>query len=62
MNYFGLFFSFMVPGIIIGIMASVAFHQEAKARARREAKHHESKQCSAVPRDRLYVHDLSKAA
>lgn len=62
MNYFGLFFSFMVPGVIIGAMAAVAIYQEAKARARRNAKRRANAQRLVVPRDRLYVYDLSKAA
>lgn len=35
MNYFGLFFSFMLPGIVIGVMIAVAFAQERAARKRR---------------------------
>jgi MFS superfamily sulfate permease-like transporter len=62
MNYFGLFFSFMVPGIVIGVMAAVAFYQEAKARARRAAQRRGNAARLTAPRDRLYVHDLSKAA
>lgn len=37
MNYFGLFFSFMLPGIVIGVMIAVAFAQERAARKRRAA-------------------------
>ena len=32
MNYFGLFFTFMIPGIIIGTMAAVAAKQAADRR------------------------------
>ena len=66
MNYFGLFFSFMVPGIVIGVMAAVAIYQEGKARARRAsagAKHLRAPaQSAVVPRDKLYVHDMNRAA
>ena len=31
MNYFGMFFSFMLPGVILGGMGAVAIHQELQA-------------------------------
>lgn len=62
MNYFGLFFTFMVPGIIIGAMAAAAVYQEAKARRHREARRRKTAARAAVSHNRLYVHDLSKAA
>ncbi len=64
MNYFGLFFSFMFPGIILGVMAAVAIHQEAKSRARRARSNlrRMPAQNAPAPRDRLYVHDMNRAA
>lgn len=62
MNYFGLFFSFLVPGMVLGVMAATAFHQEAKARARRARQRLAQSRSAVVRRDRLYVHDLSRAA
>ncbi len=62
MNYFGLFFTFMVPGIVIGVMAAVAFYQEAKAQKLRRERLRLAATRSVVPRDRLYVHDLTRAA
>ncbi|HWQ57907.1 MAG TPA: hypothetical protein VN540_02730 [Clostridia bacterium] len=62
MNYFGLFFSFLMPGIVIGVMAAAAFHQERKVRARRAQLIRANSQAAIVRRDRLYVHDLSRAA
>lgn len=61
MNYFGLFFTFMVPGIIIGAMAAAAVYQQAKAR-RREAMRRKNAAHAVASHNRLYVHDLSKAA
>lgn len=68
MNYFGLFFSFMMPGIILGGMGAVALHQEAQRRARSRQR----AQRSTVPAQRkmqplcdkskLYVHDMNAAA
>ncbi len=54
MNYFGLFFSFMVPGIIIGVMIVVACIQERAIHKRRSAnvKNHPS----AVVRNYAPVH------
>ena len=40
MNYFGLFFTFMVPGIIIGTMAAAAAKQAADKRRREAVKAH----------------------
>lgn len=39
MNYIGLIFSFMIPGMIVGGMAA-SLIGEAARRARREAKKH----------------------
>lgn len=49
MNYFGLFFSFMIPSIILGFMIAAACIQERAIR-RRRAQH---KQAAAV---RSYAH------
>ncbi len=38
MNYFGLFFSFTLPGIIIGIMIAVAVAQGLAAQRRAEKR------------------------
>lgn len=38
MDYFGLFFSFMLPGIVLGVMIAVACHQEMAIQRRRSAK------------------------
>ncbi len=66
MNYFGLFFTFMLPGIIIGVMIAVAYKQEQEAKRRKAAR----ARCAAkqaggqavVDRTRLYVYDISEAA
>ncbi len=61
MNYFGLFFTFMVPGIIIGTMAAAAAKQAADKR-RREAVRARRAAMAAVPRNKLYVCTLEKEA
>lgn len=38
MNVFGLFFSFFVPGFIIGMMAMAAVYHEAKKKRRTVAE------------------------
>jgi len=51
MNYFGLFFSFTLPGVILGIMISVAVAQGVAAQRRAEKRQQ--------PRKRgLYIKDL----
>lgn len=60
MNYFGLFFSFMVPGIVIGVMTAAAVYQQSRRRARRARKAQQKPNAPAVvARDRLYVHDMA---
>ncbi|HMM33091.1 MAG TPA: hypothetical protein PKB13_15075 [Clostridia bacterium] len=44
MNYFGLFFSFMLPGILIGAMAVSVMRQEIVRRKRREAREEQERQ------------------
>ena len=61
MNYFGLFFTFMVPGIIIGTMATAAAKQAADRR-RREAIRARRAALRTVPRNKLYVCSLQEEA
>ena len=64
MNYFGLFFTFMLPGVLLGIMAAAAFSQERKAKKakRAAARPRIARTEAVVERGRLYVCDLTKAA
>lgn len=51
MNYFGLFFSFTLPGVILGILITIAVAQGVQ---RRTQKRHQ-------PRRRgLYIEDLKE--
>lgn len=64
MNYFGLFFSFMIPGIILGMLA-VGSIREAEQGRRRKAAHRRqgsgrSAQSVGRPKQALYVVDLSR--
>lgn len=57
MNYFGLFFTFMIPGILMGIMAASVMLEtiQRKQRAARRVR----KQIDAQPvRGRLYIHSM----
>ena len=45
MNYFGLFFSFTLPGVIIGILIAIAVAQGVQRRTQKR-------------RRRLYIEDL----
>lgn len=66
MNYFGMFFSFMLPGIVLGGMGAVAVHQELqrrkrqKARKVRRARRPELRQ--VADKGKLYVYDMNAAA
>ncbi|OQB23911.1 MAG: hypothetical protein BWY11_01516 [Firmicutes bacterium ADurb.Bin182] len=53
MNYFGLFFSFMVPGILIGWMCAYCFKEFADKKHRRAVKRVE-----AGKRQKLFVYNL----
>ncbi|MDD6045053.1 MAG: hypothetical protein PUC76_05360 [Clostridia bacterium] len=61
MNYFGLFFTFMIPGIIIGTMAAAAAKQAADRR-RRQAVKACREAMRTVPRNKLYICTLEKDA
>ena len=50
MNYFGLFFSFTLPGIIIGIMIAVAVAQGVQRRTEKRQQ----------PRRGLYIENLKE--
>ena len=58
MNYFGLFFSFTLPGILIGIMAGIALaqHEQKAARRRSEAKNGQK------PQRGLYIASMKEEA
>lgn len=68
MNYFGLFFSFMMPGIILGGMGAAALHQELRRRARsrqrvqRAGAPAQRKLQPLTDKTKLYVHDMNAAA
>ncbi|MEG1547287.1 MAG: hypothetical protein RR232_03670 [Clostridia bacterium] len=55
MNYFGLFFTFMVPGIILGIMCASVLMRRTTRKSRQTAFVKKSKR-------RLYVCDLRDEA
>ena len=58
MNYFGLFFSFTLPGVLIGIMAGIALaqHEQKAARRRRKAKNEQK------PQRGLYIASMKEEA
>ncbi|HWS30423.1 MAG TPA: hypothetical protein VN512_09985 [Clostridia bacterium] len=59
MNYFGLFFSFMLPGIFIGAMAIAVIRQEIISHKRRAAREERERQHKNARK--LYVHDFAAA-
>ena len=54
MNYFGLFFSFMIPGVVIGTMAASAVKEAAAKKGRRQAMMRR-RAMHTVPKNKLYV-------
>ena len=58
MNYFGLFFSFTLPGVLIGIIDGIApaQHEQKAARRRREAKNGQK------PQRGLYIASMKEEA
>ena len=55
MNYFGLFFSFTMPGIVVGIMIAIAVVHGVAARCRTEQRQQ--------PRKRgLYIASMKEEA
>ena len=64
MNYFGLFFSFMIPGIILGTLAVGSIREAEQGRRRKAARRRQgsgrSAQSVGRPKQALYVVDLSR--
>ncbi len=57
MNYFGMFFSFMIPGLILGAMAVAVFGEKQRGyRAHVEEKRDAARQHD---RSKLYICDLA---
>ncbi len=56
MNYFGLFFSFMIPGIVMGIMATVVMMESTQRKKNRSRR--ESMPAQHVSGRKLYVHSM----
>ncbi len=54
MNYFGLFFSFTLPGIIIGIMIAAAAAEGARKRSRVKSRQ--------KPQRGLYIASIKEEA
>lgn len=62
MNYFGLFFSFMIPGIILGMLAVGSIREAERGRRRKAARRRagqEHARPASRPKQNLYVVDLS---
>lgn len=69
MNYFGLFFTFMVPGIVLGILGAASLREAAlakrrKAQAARQRAQHLAQRKAQRRKQVLYVStiDHSRAA
>lgn len=54
MNYFGLFFSFTLPGIIIGIMIAAAAAESARKRSKVKSRQ--------KPQRGLYIENMKEEA
>lgn len=64
MNYFGLFFSFMLPGIVLGLLAAFSMREAAKERQRKAdaARRAQAKRAAAQARQRkrgLYISNVA---
>lgn len=60
MNYFGMVFSFMVPGIVLGAMAAAAVHESAQQRRKERAR--VQRAMAKAKQRRLYVCNLAQEA
>lgn len=58
MNYFGMVFSFMVPGILLGVVAAGAVQESARKRRRERARIRRAMKKSK--NKSLYVCDLAQ--
>ncbi|MBQ9833131.1 MAG: hypothetical protein IJO48_05295 [Clostridia bacterium] len=57
MNIFGLFFSFLIPGIVIGMLISTAIAECGKS-ARRSAERNAADE-KTVSRNKLFVYSMA---
>ncbi|MDD4075469.1 MAG: hypothetical protein PHC80_05195 [Eubacteriales bacterium] len=57
MNYFGMFFSFMIPGLILGAMAVAVFGEKKRAFAPNAKKRRDG--AAESGRNKLYICDLA---
>ena len=57
MNYFGMFFTFMLPGLVLGAMAASAIYAE---KTKKQQKKSATRRADTInERSKLYVHSLS---
>ncbi len=56
MNYFGMFFSFMIPGLILGAMAVAVFGEKRNGASGARKNHMPASQ---EARNKLYICDLA---
>lgn len=56
MNYFGLFFTFMLPGLALGAMAAAVVITEKQKYANKQRRTAAQKQIRS--REKLFVYDL----
>ena len=69
MNYFGMFFTFMMPGVLIGIMAAAVLREYIQTKLRQEAKRRlrivrerQLAELRAAQNVQLFVHDIEAAS
>lgn len=60
MNYFGLFFTFMLPGLVLGAMAAVVYQTEKQKKSKRQRTNRVKTQ--KARNDKLFVYDLMQDA
>lgn len=66
MNYFGLFFTFMIPGIVLGVLGALSIREAAQAKRRKAqaARQHAQRLAEAQARRRkqmLYVSTMESS-
>lgn len=59
MNYFGVFFTYMIPAMMIGAMAAFALAENARRRRREELRRQRAA-LRTVPRNKLYICSLEQ--
>lgn len=60
MNIFGLFFSFLIPGIVLGMLITGAILDDKKAKGSKQVKNTYKERSVSAQANKLFVYSMSE--